>query len=505
MKIYLAGPMSGYPDLNFPAFMAAAEHLRTLGHEVVNPAELNPDPSAKWHDCMKVDIRELLTCEAIATLPGFEKSKGASLEFHIAAELEFTHIPMTGETLKGETNYYVSGTVSKLVAAVIAILMFCVIALAQTFPRWPANQTVHIYTLAGSFSPAEQGRIKAVVEAWRPLLPAGMTMTIAGEASHVEECQGCVTLNRETVIKSRWAECESHTNDKGLTKYAIIRIDPRAGSGDKFQRRVEHEFGHLLGLDHRPDSIMTARPHGKPSEKDAAILRGIYAAPTVAKTERVISVESQGLTWSTDPNIAALDTILAPHLEAEMVTALQRYTFRRVVSIQTLDDAGNITGDYERISRLILTDNGERVERMLSRHSRLKGMRITAQDETDFSGAQIGIIDCFADYRFARLRPGVLSADPLLLYNGHRVFKGEIQVDSQGRIVELRGTTLPEGSERFPVFTATRTLVEGHLFPSEMTSEGVLQFGSGAVRYRWRVNASDYRRFGSRVSLKEVE
>lgn len=109
--------MTGYEELNFPAFMAAAEHLRTLGHEVINPAELNPDPNAKWHDCMKIDIRELLTCEAIATLPGFEKSKGASLEFHIATQLEFLHIPMGNETMKGETSFFVADTAHVAVAA----------------------------------------------------------------------------------------------------------------------------------------------------------------------------------------------------------------------------------------------------------------------------------------------------------------------------------------------------------------------------------------------------
>ncbi|MBP7610130.1 MAG: DUF4406 domain-containing protein, partial [Steroidobacteraceae bacterium] len=32
--------MSGRPDLNFPAFTAAATQLRAAGFEVVNPAEL---------------------------------------------------------------------------------------------------------------------------------------------------------------------------------------------------------------------------------------------------------------------------------------------------------------------------------------------------------------------------------------------------------------------------------------------------------------------------------
>lgn len=102
--------------MNFPAFHSATEHLRALGHEVVNPAEVNPDPSMAWVDAMRADIIQLVTCDAIATLPNFEKSKGASLEFHIASQLEFLHIPMGCETAKGETVYFVIETAKRAAA-----------------------------------------------------------------------------------------------------------------------------------------------------------------------------------------------------------------------------------------------------------------------------------------------------------------------------------------------------------------------------------------------------
>jgi hypothetical protein len=79
--------MSGLPDLNFPAFHAEADRLRMLGHEVINPAEINADPSKGWNDCMRADIRELVTCDAIRLLPGWKKSRGATLEHHIATTL----------------------------------------------------------------------------------------------------------------------------------------------------------------------------------------------------------------------------------------------------------------------------------------------------------------------------------------------------------------------------------------------------------------------------------
>lgn len=86
-RIYICGPMTGIPDLNFPLFHAEAARLRTLGYEVINPVEINPDPAAKWNACMRADIAQLVTCDAIHMLPNWEMSKGASLEHHIGCSL----------------------------------------------------------------------------------------------------------------------------------------------------------------------------------------------------------------------------------------------------------------------------------------------------------------------------------------------------------------------------------------------------------------------------------
>lgn len=79
--------MTGLPDLNMPAFHAAAARLRAAGYTVVNPAEINSDPAADWHACMRADIKALCDCDAIALLSGFENSRGACLELTIARSL----------------------------------------------------------------------------------------------------------------------------------------------------------------------------------------------------------------------------------------------------------------------------------------------------------------------------------------------------------------------------------------------------------------------------------
>ena len=87
LKIYIAGPMTALADLNFPAFHAEAARLRALGHEVINPAEINPDKHMTWRECMRTDIAALVFCDAVQLLPGWENSKGATLEHHIAERL----------------------------------------------------------------------------------------------------------------------------------------------------------------------------------------------------------------------------------------------------------------------------------------------------------------------------------------------------------------------------------------------------------------------------------
>lgn len=86
-RIYVAGPMTGLPEYNFPLFNSTAERLRSEGWHVENPAEHGHVEGAGWADYLRWDISRIATCGAIYLLPGWEKSKGARLEVHIAGVL----------------------------------------------------------------------------------------------------------------------------------------------------------------------------------------------------------------------------------------------------------------------------------------------------------------------------------------------------------------------------------------------------------------------------------
>lgn len=105
-KLYLAGPMRGIKDFNFPAFFAAAARLRAEGYEVFNPAErdvsewgserLKSDLGSELEvaaklgfkvgldlarNCFLADTHWICTeSEGIALLPGWDNSKGANAE-----------------------------------------------------------------------------------------------------------------------------------------------------------------------------------------------------------------------------------------------------------------------------------------------------------------------------------------------------------------------------------------------------------------------------------------
>ncbi len=87
MKVYIAGPMSNMPDLNYPAFNAAAAMLRAAGHEVLNPAENPAPPCGTWLAYMRMAVAQIAQSDRLVMLPGWEKSRGARVEFSLALGL----------------------------------------------------------------------------------------------------------------------------------------------------------------------------------------------------------------------------------------------------------------------------------------------------------------------------------------------------------------------------------------------------------------------------------
>lgn len=92
MRLYIAGPMTGLPEFNYPAFRRAEALLREGGYDVLNPVEAevhNPTPGTPqtWDWYMRHALRMVLDADALAVLDGWWRSKGATLEVQVATAL----------------------------------------------------------------------------------------------------------------------------------------------------------------------------------------------------------------------------------------------------------------------------------------------------------------------------------------------------------------------------------------------------------------------------------
>lgn len=115
MKLYLAGPMRGIAEFNFPAFFEAADRLRDEGHVVFNPAEEDVKRHGdKCYKNLKGDLDEIseffnlretfqadlmFICseaDGIAMLPGWERSTGARAEWATAQMLGLETMYLNG-------------------------------------------------------------------------------------------------------------------------------------------------------------------------------------------------------------------------------------------------------------------------------------------------------------------------------------------------------------------------------------------------------------------------
>ena len=89
--IYIAGPMKGLPELNFPAFYAAEKQLQREGWSTINPARFahvfGDAPTGRLLDAVCESERAAIPhLDAIYLLDGLNTSRGALLELSVAIQ-----------------------------------------------------------------------------------------------------------------------------------------------------------------------------------------------------------------------------------------------------------------------------------------------------------------------------------------------------------------------------------------------------------------------------------
>lgn len=107
--LYVAGPMTGLPDHNWPAFARATDDLRRAGYFVYSPAEIVEERGAElvteWdgvstftpsqrarvmRECFRAIVGDGVTypgVDGVALLDGWESSAGARAEVEVASQI----------------------------------------------------------------------------------------------------------------------------------------------------------------------------------------------------------------------------------------------------------------------------------------------------------------------------------------------------------------------------------------------------------------------------------
>ncbi|EFY9242407.1 DUF4406 domain-containing protein [Shigella boydii] len=90
VRVYIAGPMTGYKNFNREAFHNAEEELKREGHTVLNPAVL-PDGLTQ-PQYMDICMAMIRCVDAIYMLKGWQRSAGAKAELALAEKLGYAVI-----------------------------------------------------------------------------------------------------------------------------------------------------------------------------------------------------------------------------------------------------------------------------------------------------------------------------------------------------------------------------------------------------------------------------
>ena len=206
--------------------------------------------------------------------------------------------------------------------------------------------------------------------------------------------------------------------------------------------------------------------------------------------------------------------------ETEFRKALSEYAFKRDATIQTIGAAGEVTGEYHRVSQFVFTDQNERFEKItFFPQPTLTELIFTQEDLEDLGGVQPFALEASKieqyDFKYVgkeqvdELHTYVFDVAPKVLPKkvSERRFEGRIWVDEDDlQIVKVRGKAVPQGKQRFPLFETYRQQIDGrYWFPTYTSADDELVFPKGqVVHIRMLVKYTDYKRFSSKVRVTEI-
>ena len=211
--------------------------------------------------------------------------------------------------------------------------------------------------------------------------------------------------------------------------------------------------------------------------------------------------------------------------ESEFSQALGNYTYRRVASVETIDDDGKVDGRWYEVDDVIFDPSGRRTEKVVyAPESTLQRVTMSPSDMQDIQHGYPFVlttadvskynIKYVGKQKVDDLECYVFDVTPKVIEKNQRYLDGRIWVDATDlQIVVTDGRMVPDNTKKgqedlHPPFMTWRQQVDGHYwFPVYTKGEGILHFTGGNgymgedVHIRDTVKYTDYKRFGSTAKI----
>ena len=205
--------------------------------------------------------------------------------------------------------------------------------------------------------------------------------------------------------------------------------------------------------------------------------------------------------------------------EAIFKSARDRYGYTLSVTVQTLDNFGQIDGEYRQISEVVMEDSGRRMERTTyAPESTLRKLSLSEDDFDDIHeripfpirADEVPLLNiAYAGRQHVdQLSTYVFNVSPKDAKKQKKLFEGRIWVDDQDLvIVKTCGKPRPDEISKkknvpaniTPVFVTYREQFDGKMwFPTYSKADEFLPFPKHAVHIREVMKYSNYKLLAGR-------